>query len=245
MPVSQPGASLCHRVPMGNQWVEQSQQEPHLLFGLAVGGFPVCPPLVFAPWASAGAASTHMHTHGGTHVCMHSYIHIGTHMHMSTHPQPQPHKHTITSSCPHTDPAFTSSPSTCGSRPHRMSSGFGGQGGGQVRSLLVSTYVLRSVTGSRAPVWARLVSQLFLGDLLSLLVCISGSTSFLCGILGIPVLMPTWQAYLYWTIPPVFLLFLILREGLVYSLMYSYNDLECPTFPFIVGLSVWTTILSF
>lgn len=167
MPVSQPGASLCHRVPMGNQWVEQSQQEPHLLFGLAVGGFPVCPPIVFAPWASAGAASTHMHTHGGSHACMHSYIHIGTHMHMSTHPQPQPHKHTTTSSCPHTDPAFTSSPSTCGSWPHRMSSGFGGQGGGQVLSLLVSTYVLRSVTGSRAPVWARLVSQLFPGDLLS------------------------------------------------------------------------------
>lgn len=102
--MSQPGASLCHRVPMGNQWVEQSQQEPHLLFGLAVGGFPVCLPLVFAPWASAGAASTYMHTHGGTHVCMHSYMHIGTHMHMSTHPQPQPHKHTTTSSCPHMDP---------------------------------------------------------------------------------------------------------------------------------------------
>lgn len=86
-------------------------------------------------------------------------------------------------------------------------------------------------------IWARLVSQSFPGDPLSPCLSFWRHQFFYVGF-GVPVLMPMWQAHIYWTISLVFLLFIFLKGGLMYSLIYSYNDLEYPAFPFtVLGLS--------
>lgn len=163
-----------------------------------------------------------LQAHICTHVESHSHMHMGTHMYMNTH---------------------THNPLTCShTRSHIPSL--------HLQSLCLWETVSqngfwfwrpRLKTGvisaglhfftkpchwtQSSQTWARLPSRLFPGDPLSPSLYFWKHQLFRL-VLGKPVHMPMWQAHIYWTVSFVFLLFIFLRESVMYSLIYSYNDLE-------------------
>lgn len=103
---------------------------------------------LFAPWVSAGAARARMHIGRGTHMCLHTHTYTWVPIRTWTHTHPPTtcsHAHALT----HTQPS-PPAPLFVGACLTECLLFLEAEVEDRPPSLLVSTYVLRLVSGPRA-----------------------------------------------------------------------------------------------